>query len=322
VMPGLSFKQSSDQADHFVFSDGKVMTFNDEIACERKGVIDLEGAVKAQPLISLLRKMQEEVIEIGFNKKGLRVVGKKRKATITGDPEVKLGVDAVEKPTGWKKLHPDWIEALSLVEPCAGTDQSEFVSTVVHITPELIEATDGDQLGRFSIPTPIDGPLCIRKTAAKHVVDLAFKRIAVSDRSWVHFKTGKLRMSCRICDIDEYPSEAITKVIKRKGDIPLKLPRSLAAGIERAQVFTSKDSDIVQVVIGEGELGLKAAHEESGRYFEQKKIRYSGEPFKFRVKSSLLLALCERYNECLISETQFHIDMKRFHYVTSVDRHE
>jgi hypothetical protein len=60
VQAGLSVRAATEQSNCFVFSDGVVRTFNDEIACEQKTSLKITGAVIADPLISLLRKLPEE----------------------------------------------------------------------------------------------------------------------------------------------------------------------------------------------------------------------------------------------------------------------
>ena len=66
VVPGLSVKEIIEQSKCFVFKDKKVMTYNDEVACTQDSCLDIEGAVEAMPLISLLRKLKEEEIDLHY----------------------------------------------------------------------------------------------------------------------------------------------------------------------------------------------------------------------------------------------------------------
>ena len=64
VQPGLSIREIIEQSSCFVFQDGKVITYNDEIFCSQKTPLKIKGAVLAAPLIALLRKMVETEVDI------------------------------------------------------------------------------------------------------------------------------------------------------------------------------------------------------------------------------------------------------------------
>ena len=100
VLPGLSTRELIEQSSCFVFKDGKVLTFNDEIACVQTCKIGIEGAVPAMPIVNLLRKMVEEEITIlpVNDGKGLRIKGKRKQATIPMEAEIQLPIEAWEKP--------------------------------------------------------------------------------------------------------------------------------------------------------------------------------------------------------------------------------
>src|SRR5690242_11333801 len=75
---GLSPKETVDQSSHFVFKDGDVMTFNGEIACRKKSMLngEVEGAVSALQLKRMLEKMSEEEIEVDVTKNVFKISGR------------------------------------------------------------------------------------------------------------------------------------------------------------------------------------------------------------------------------------------------------
>ncbi len=60
VLPGLSKKEITDQGNCFVFKDGKVITYNDEVAVFHPLDLELEGAVKAEEFFAILKTVQNE----------------------------------------------------------------------------------------------------------------------------------------------------------------------------------------------------------------------------------------------------------------------
>jgi len=65
VTAGTSQREIVEQSSCFVFTKGKVYTYNDEIACQQETSLKIDGAIQASPFLALLRKIQDEQIKIG-----------------------------------------------------------------------------------------------------------------------------------------------------------------------------------------------------------------------------------------------------------------
>ena len=164
VRPGLSQREMIEQSSCVVFKDGMMITFNDEVACSLPSCLDIEGAVVAEPLIKILTKLKEEFIEITVEKTEIHIqAGKKKKVGISMDAEIQLPIDAMEIPKKWKKLPDDFADAVHLVKRCAGTKETEFVMTCIHIHPKWMEACDNYQVGRYKMKMDIKNPELVRK---------------------------------------------------------------------------------------------------------------------------------------------------------------
>ena len=170
VSPGLAAKEILEQSSCLVFLDGKVATFNDEVACSRKSPLDLTGAVKAKPLLELLGKLAEDDIEVEQSNGELLVKGKRRKAGVRMEAEVMLPVDAVEEPDEWMKLPAEFSEAVSIVHTCASGEESQFVLTCVHIHPEYLEACDKLQVVRYPLETGVEESTLVRAESLRKIV--------------------------------------------------------------------------------------------------------------------------------------------------------
>ena len=116
VLPGLSTREIIEQSSCFIFKNKTVSTFNDEIACLQKSLLKIEGAVQAMPLISILRKLQEEELEIDTNDKNtqLLIKGKRRRVGVRMEQDIVLPVEAVDKPKKWKELPANFADAIAL----------------------------------------------------------------------------------------------------------------------------------------------------------------------------------------------------------------
>ena len=141
VKAGVSAREFIEQSSCFVFQDGMVMTFNDEVACRKDTHLKVTGAVQAAALLAILEKMPDDELDVEENEKGeLEFRGKGRRFGIVRDAEIFLPIDRVENPEKWKPLAPEFTEAVGLTRHCVSTDENKFLLTCIHIHPEYIES--------------------------------------------------------------------------------------------------------------------------------------------------------------------------------------
>src|SRR6185436_10131775 len=187
VQPGLAEREVLEQSSCFVFERGRVITFNDEIACSNKCDLGFTGAVRARPLISLLHKLTEETLDVSFEEGHFKIVGQRKEMGIVSEKDILLPVGKLEKPDQWHDLPEAFIEAIDMVQHCASSDEAQFVLSCVHISPEFIEACDNTQITRVKVKTPVAKSIIVRRDSIKHIVTLGMTRMAETE-SWVHFK--------------------------------------------------------------------------------------------------------------------------------------
>ncbi len=320
VLPGLSTREIIEQSSCFVFKDGRVTTFNDEIACSQKSLLNIEGAVQAMPLISILRKLQEETIQVSAGKEELIIKGKHKQAGIRMEEEILLPVDSIEKPKKWKSLPNDFSDAVSMVKKCAGKNETEFVMTCIHITPKWIEACDNYQAARYRITTNIKNSILVRRDSLKHIESLEMNKFSKT-KNWIHFKnvTG-LVLSCRRLVKEEYPK--LSKILKVDGK-ETTLPKGLNDAIERAEVFSVENVEDNQIIvhIRKGKIKIEGKGA-SGWFAEIKKVKYSGRSLSFGISPELLRELIYQNNRCIVSEESLKIEVGKFTYVAVLDKVE
>lgn len=311
VSPGLATREILEQSASFVFKDGKIYTFNDEILCEADYKSDIEGAVHAAPLVALLNKLSEDDLDIISKDGELLISGKKSRAGIRMHQEILLPFDAVDKPDGWKPLHPEFSDALEVVQGSASKDDLHFNLTCIHLSPNHVEACDGYQMTRYVLDTGLLKDCLIKRESAKSVVGLGLNRVS-EGKNWIHFRSDDLTISCRrwvqdYIDLDE--------TLDFKGK-KTTLPGGLAEAVEKAEIFSSNNASENQVLIQikEGRLRLKGegAH---GWFEERTKIEYDGDPISFLIPPKLLTEITKRTNDCEVTSERLRIDAGKFVFV-------
>lgn len=317
IKAGLSPREIIEQSSCFVFKDGNVMTYNDEIACTLKCSLKIDGAVQAEPLVAVLGKMPSEFVEITTGEGELVIkAGNSRASGIRMENEILLPIHNVEVPEVWKPLPDDFVDAVTIVAECACTDESQFVLTCINITPKWIEACDNFQLARYPLKLDLSKPCLARAKSLVHLVELGMTEFAET-HSWIHFRNSTgLIFSCRKT-VDEYPD--LTNLLKVEG-APATLPKGLAEAATAATIFSSENADKNTILINlspkEGGRLQVLGEGASGWYKEKKKLKYAGDPLKFRISPKLLIDLTKRHNECSISSTCLLVNAGKFRYVT------
>lgn len=84
VSPGLSTRDIIEQSTSFVFKGGQVITYNDEVSCRGPSGLDegLTGAVRADKLLDLLRKLPDDELDIGLVDSEFNVMGSRKESGI------------------------------------------------------------------------------------------------------------------------------------------------------------------------------------------------------------------------------------------------
>lgn len=312
VQPGLSPKEVIEQSSCFAFKDGKVMTYNDEVACSHACCLKITGAVKAQPLLEMLRRMKEEELEFLPSEEELRIKGKRRECGVRMEATIQLPIDNVEPAKKWKRLPEGFADAISMVQTCASTDQTEFVNTCIHINPHFVEACDNFQVSRYYIDFDFKKATLVRRNSLKPVMGLDVIEYSLTE-SWIHFRNADgLVISCRRWT-DEYPDYGPFIAAKGKTTV---LPKGLADAAEKAQVFSSENADENQVLVQLKPGALRiTGRGASGWFRETKSLKYEGKSLEFNISPSLLIEITKRHNECKIATGTLKVDGGTWVYV-------
>ena len=243
----------------------------------------------------------------------LHIVGKKRDAGIRLETEITLPLNLAETPgDDWTALHPEFIEAVSIVQECASRDESKFSLTCVHVTPKWIEACDNFQLTRYKLKTGIKENILIKKDSLKHIVLMEVTEFSETN-TWIHFRNSDgLMLSCRRF-IEQFHD--LDPLLDCTGQ-ETQLPKGLDEAAERAEVFSGENADNnqIRIDIRPGKMRIKGVGN-SGWYREYKSINYKGPNIVFMVSPKLLRELVKKHTICEVSSERLKVNGGKWTYV-------
>lgn len=313
--PGVATKDVIEQSTAFVFKDGFVITFDDEVCVRVPSKLpkDYSAAVPAKPLLEQLRKWEEDEIDVEGLDGGLEIKGKgSRKAFFVADKDITLPVEHVERPDWSKavKVDAEFSEAVKVVSACA-KDKDESVEVCsISIHPGYVEGCDNTQLARWKVNTGVSDFVLVRKEAMKHLPSLDPTEFAETP-GWLHWRNpAGVEFSVRkTLPPEDFPDWG--PFLKKEGE-PVVLPKGLVEAAEKAAVFTveDKDANLVRVDLKPGRLRIRGQGP-SGRYEECPKVNYTGRELSFMVSPRLLAELVGRHHEALVSEKKLLVTAGR-----------
>ncbi len=302
--PGLANKEMIEQSTSFVFSNGKIITYNDEISIAHplEELKNIEGVVKAEELYKLLTKMTDDELKISVVNNEFRITAKNVKAGLVIEQEIKLPLLKNIQLEKWQPLPENFLDALKLVMFSCSRDMSKPVLTCLNITPNYVEASDGFRVTRRNLKGKIQtiGAFLIPESSVKQVISYDVESIFV-DEEWVHFKTkDNTTLSCRVFH-DNYPNIDATGILEVDG-IELHFPSNLDKVIERVGVFANKqdlvDSE-VYIEIADKKFKVRGQNE-YGWVEEECRINYNKNPIKFSTNPNFLKDIIPLTRKCTV----------------------
>lgn len=319
VRPGLSTKDTLLQSSCFVLSDGWLITFNDEVSCRIRTDLpeDVRCAVVAAPLMRVLSQFKEDAVELHFTDSELKVKsGKRQRAGIRLEAEVVLPYEAIEKPSGWQDLAPEFLEGLKIVKETAGRNEKEFATVCIHIHPEYLESTDRMQASRYRMETGVERPFLVRKDSIVPIINYGMTRVAYTE-TWVHWKNkaGLIYSAHRY--VEDYLK--LDKLFEFRGT-PASLPKGMDQASKLAEIFSGEDLDDpnVEVRLRDGGVTVRG-YGNNGWAEEDMEVAYHGENLAFKISPKLLCTIVERHNNCQVSETRLRAEGENWEYLVGLE---
>lgn len=323
VKVGLAAKEIIEQSTFFVFKDGQVITFNDEIAVHANldEGFDIEGAVPAKELIGILTRFSGEKVEITENGGELSLKCGKGKAGITLQSSISLRVDEINIPKKWIDLPTDFIEGLKLCIPSAAGDLTYPILATLHITKDHVESSDNIRLSRktWAEKTKIDKSILISADIAKELAKMNIIKFW-QEQNWIHFSDkDETIFSCRTTT-GQYPKLDDYLEVEPIGS--LIFPDTIKDMLDKAGVFCStaiqQDSSVSLSINEKGLMTIKGEGD-YGWYEESCRVKWDGDPIKFSIHPNHLLSILSTSNKADIGENRIKFTADNFVHVVALE---
>lgn len=317
VKPGLANKEIIEQSSSFAFLENKIATYNDEISVSYpiKG-IELQGAVRAEELYELLRKIDSEEIDVEINGDELLFKAGKLKAGLVFQSEIHLPLDEVNEEKNWKELPEEFTHDLMFVKDSCSRDMSQRVLTCVHATDSFLQASDGFQIMKL---TQAGWPLDDYLIPAEHISEIhKVEPTHVAETSgWLHFKNPNgTEISARIL-VDSFPNTDDFFGVKGEKII---FPKEMSKILERAMVFSKREQSVDEVIDIKLKGGKALIHGENNYgWFEEKTVvKHKGDEISFSISPALLKNILSRSNKCIVGDEKLQFVGKDWDYVAAL----
>lgn len=334
VSPGVGAKETTLQETCFVFSNGYVYTYNDEICISAAlpgSMADMDDfAIQARELQAIVNKLKDEELNMEVDEGGLTIKTKRSKAEMKIEGEIRMPINEIQFPEKWIPLPARFSVALKDVLPAVSRDASKKLATCVFMHDNVLEASDVDKAARYTFDKAIfpkhtdkrpDGIYLPRLPASSVVIKFLPESYATNE-GWIHFKNGDAILSCRLY----YHGQDfvnLSQYIDQKG-VVMELPEELPNALERAGVFiassdgtevTHEDKYVnIRIVEGwcviSGEGGV-------GKYEENMKVDYKGEEIEFNTDVQTLVNAVAENQTVEICAGHVKIFDDNFSYIVS-----
>jgi DNA polymerase III sliding clamp (beta) subunit (PCNA family) len=315
VQPGLAAKELVAQSESFVFADGRVFTYNDEIAVSHPIDIDLEGAVPAKAFYALINKVKTDEISLDIKGGELLLAGSKAKAGLRIETEVILPLEQLGMPTDWIELPETFCTAVQACLFSASTNEQQAILTCIHIIESFVESCDNHRITQYNMgkDSELSFPeeLLIPAVAAKDIITHEPVEYALTE-GWIHFRNEKdVTFSCRYF-MGEYPDYTPFLDVEGCG---AELPTTLPEVLDRAGVMG--DGERVSLILDNNEL-IVTTENESGWFEESIDIAYKGDAIEFDIQPEFMKAILKLNGVVTIGDGAIRFDSENFIHVVKI----
>ena len=309
VQPGLAGKtEVIEQSQSFVFTDGRVMTFNDEIAVSAPLASGITGAVKGDELLKLLNKVTDEVLELEAGEEELLFKGKKLRAGIRMETEITLPLEEIKPPPSEEfiTLPETFSEGLRFCMFSASTDRDKQVLCCLKVEGQYILSCDNFRLTRYDMgkkgADAFQESALIPARAAQQLIGYKPTSYGRSP-GWLHFQTeGGVIFSCRTIG-DDYPK--VEKLLVVEGDT-LELPPDMKDILNRAEIFAKGEMTAdsrIEIAIEDDKMMI-TGRGDYGWLKEKARVKHGKGSAKFEVHPQFLTDILDLLHTVTIGGTE------------------
>lgn len=320
VKAGLGDKSFIEQFSHFIFKDGFVTAYNDEICVSHPTEgLDISTSVEADDLIKTVKLIGDDEIIFEIDENELRIKGGKVRGGLNALVEKKaerfiegLGLTDIE----WKSLPDSILKGLYFCSFSASKVLTQGILTCVHAKGNIIQSTDHLRISHYNLGENVDiDEMLIPARSIKDLLRFPAEEYCVKN-GWVFFKTNADVIFCSRILQGDYPD--LTQYLEVEGE-QVEFPKSLASSIMGVSFMADGQVDSekqVELTFGDGIITAKA---EKVTGYVEKDIEWEGSmEFTINVNPGFLAEVMDKTNVATLSEHAIRFETENFVHMISL----
>lgn len=317
---GVSDKEIIEQSTNFVFRDGHILTFNDEIAVSTPFDIGIEGAVPANELYKLLKRFKAKEIDFSTKVNELHIKTKKASSGILFNKNVELPIDEVfEEEFEWKEISEDILSAIEFCKFSVSKNTNKPVLNCVHLFEDRVESCDNYRFTIYNLEEEtFEQSILLPVSSAKELSKFGPLVAYGAAGAWCHFKTEEgTIISCRTID-GTFPN--LDEIIEKDDLTKFTFPTNIDGMIDRAEVFVDHsnfDTEVINVSLYKDQIKIKSTGA-SGWFEEKAKLDKKAERVNFRVNPAFLKQIIKEHNTAQVGERMLVFEGDNFLHAVSL----
>lgn len=327
VKPGLANAERIEQSTMFVFAEGRVYTYNDEIAVSRSTDLKIQCAIPAQEMYQFLSKVNQETLDMTLQEGELIIEGKRIKTGIKIQEELPLleMIEEMDIPDNWIDLPNHFLPAIKLCMFSANiNDRSRPALTCIHLKGQMIESCDGFRLTRYMLGNEykklFPHSILIPAYAIKDLLSVSITSYSLGE-NWIHFGTDDDTVySCRLYK-GNFPE--LESLIECNGP-EIQFPMEAVEMIDRATVFSKSDfqnDEFITVSLNDNWI-IMSGKGDKGWIEEKMRVKYKDDPITFRIRPKVLRDILGMLNKTIICPNKMKFVGEDFIHVVHLSKGE
>ncbi len=318
---GLSKKPDLEQSSSFIFKGDRLTTFNGNIMVRTKSPLSFDAVVSASDMLGMLSKIPDDEVEISCNESELRIrsTDNRRKAGITMAVGIHSPITDIPMPAkeSWSGIKEGVSEALQQAARVCTNDETQSLTSCVHITPKMIEACDNLRLLRTTINTGFSEDVLLPAESLIAIRDIEITKVSMG-KGWVHFKTAAGAVVSLASNNETY-HDGLDEILALDKPEKITLPANLKEILDRALVMSSAKEDArIGVKIADGELTV-TSFKEGAWYKEKRKVKYAGRVLDFDIDPDFLSQVLERTRDVKVDQKRMKIVVDKTQFVVELN---
>lgn len=311
IKPGISTKERVDQSASVAFVDGHMTSYNDQVMVMLPTELDIEGAVRAEELISVLNKLSAEQVDISVDIGQVIVKAGRSKAGIRFEYSIRLPFKDVLETYSKVEMQafPDsLLDAFKRAKFCASSNANNPLLMGIHYADGKVMATDNYRAIQITLPKKdIKGlpEFLLPAGCVDALLQYKLEKIGISE-SWAFFSGAEGLLFCvRLISTASETYPDISRVLDVQGP-EVFLPARLVEAIDKTSIFTKtvphETDRRVTVTMKPGRVVLKG--EGAFGWYEESipAKEYDGEEIQFAANPDFLASILPHVQRAIYGE--------------------